>query len=492
MTVLDKKKEIYMLIFILALGFLLRIVWLNRFPVFTDEAIYAHWAQGLINGTLSPFISISDGKTPLFIWILAGVVKLGISYSLAGRIISACAFIGTALCIFLLSKKTMQGVWVLVPSLLYALSPFTLFYERMGLMDSLLTFFSSGFLYVTYLFLTTKNSLHKAVVSGLFLALAFMTKPSALLFVYTSALITLLYIFIDKKKSLYSLLLLIPTLLILFFISRSTGFSAYSYKNMEFTYPLTTDWLILWNNLIMNIKTLAPSFALYFLPLLILFPFALYYLITGKRYTLLLQILLYMCIPVGIIMVFGRIVFSRYFLSLTPLIFITAGYTLMHASYIKSDRVKKGLLSVSLLGTLLYFTYGSIKTLIDPSRAFLSTQDRWQYITSTASGFGMTESIDFIKKTHTKMTLVTTQNFGNLPYIFDFAFEHDPTIVVKGTWTQDVNTIKSEMKNIQTPIYVVYNLPIQNLPKPSKTLVKIFDYKRPDSISGIRIFKLVR
>jgi len=284
---------------------------------------------------------------------------------------------------------------------------------------------------------------------------------------------------------------LIPTLLILFFISRSTGFSAYSYKNMEFTYPLTTDWQILWNNLIMNIKTLAPSFALYFLPLLILFPFAIYYLMTGKRYALLLQILLYMCIPVGIIMVFGRIVFSRYFLSLTPLIFITAGYTLMHGSYIKSDRVKKGLLSVSLLGTLLYFTYGSIKTLIDPSRAFLSTQDRWQYITSTASGFGMIESIDFIKKTHTKMTLVTTQDFGNLPYIFDFAFEHEPNVTVYGTWTQDPKAILSEIPHTNAPVYILYNLPI-NAPQNTNDLKKLFNYTRPGNESEIILYQLIR
>ncbi|MCR4329324.1 MAG: glycosyltransferase family 39 protein [Candidatus Roizmanbacteria bacterium] len=479
-------------LFTLLTGFLLRILWLSHFPVFTDEAIYAHWAQGLVNGTLSPFISISDGKTPLFIWAIAAVVKLGIPYTLAGRILSACGFIGTALFIYLLSKKTMKGFWIVVPTFLYALSPFTLFFERMGLMDSLLTFFSTGFLYFTYLFLTKKNSMYRVLLASLFLSLAFMTKPSALLFVYTSTLIPLLYIFIDKKKALYSLLLVIPTLFILFLLSRSSGFSAYSFKNMEFTYPLTTDWQILLNNLIMNIKTLAPAFALYFLPVLILFPFALYYLTTEKQYELLLQILLYMLIPVGIVMVFGRIVFSRYFLSFVPLIFFAQGYTLMHISNAKNSLVKRGLLGISLFGTLLYFAYGSSMTLTDPSHAFLSKQDRWQYITSTASGFGMTESIDFIKKMQTEATIVTTQDFGNLPYIFDFAFEHEPKITIKGTWTQNPKTIQSEMSNIDTPLYVVYNLPLKDMPKSSTTLKQLFAYTRPGNISGIRIFELIR
>jgi len=489
---MSKTKHAWLLALIIAIGFLLRVMWLSRFPFFTDEAIYAHWAQGLVNGTLSPFISISDGKTPLFVWIIAAVVKLGIPYTLAGRILSACGFIGTALFIYLLSKKTMKDLWVVVPTLLYALSPFTLFYERMGLMDSLLTFFSTGFLYYMYLYIANKTSIVKALIAGGFLALAFLTKPSALLFVYASALIPIIYIFSDKKKALILLILCAPSLLILFLISQSSGFSAYSFKNMEFTYPLTTDRMILWNNFIMNLKTLMPAFTLYFLPLLILFPFALYHLIMHKRFEFLLLILLYMCIPVGIIMVFGRIVFSRYFLSLLPLLFVSSGYALMHVWQIRNSTVNKYVFAISLWGTLLYFLYGSVITIARPSGAFLSPQDRWQYITSTASGFGMSESIAFIKNIPTNATIITTQDFGNLPYIFDFAFERDPHIAVKGTWTQSIRTIRAEMRDIKTPLYIVYNLPIAKLPHSSKELVQVFDYTRPDKLSGIRIFKLVR
>lgn len=486
------RTEIRIFFLIVLMGFLLRIYALARFPMFTDEAIYAHWAKELINGTLSPFISISDGKTPLFVWTIAAVVKLGATYANAGRIVSALSFIGTGYFIFALSRKSMKGLWIYMPTVFYALSPFTIFYERMGLMDSLLTFFSTGFLFFVYQFITMNRSLYKALVSGLFLALAFMTKPSALIFVYASACIPLFYVFTNRKKALFSLLLSIPTLVILFLISRSSGFSAYSFKNMEFTYPLTTNWPILWNNLFMNIDMLLPAMTTYFLPLFLLFPFAVLYLIRKKQYGMLVLIMLYMCIPVVIIMVFGRIVFSRYFLSLTPLLFIASGYALMHFSYLKNNTLKKFVLGAGLLGTILYFVSGTARTLFNPQNAFLSSQDRWQYITSTASGFGINETITFLKRLDKKLIVVTTQNFGNLPYAFDFAFEHNSNIAVQGTWIQDPQSIRSIIPRTNTPVYIVYNLPAQKLPKSSLLLKKLFNYTRPDHTSGIGIYELAR
>ena len=486
------KTEIRIFILIALMGFLLRIYALTRFPMFTDEAIYAHWAKELINGTLSPFISISDGKTPLFVWTISAVVKLGATYINAGRIISALSFIGTGYFIFALSKKSMKNLWTFVPTLFYALSPFTIFYERMGLMDSLLTFFSTGFLFFVYQFITMNGSLYTAMISGLLLTLAFMTKPSALIFVYTSVCIPLFYLFTNRKKALFSLLLSIPTLVILFLISRSSGFSAYSFKNMEFTYPLSTNWSILWNNMFMNIDMLFPAMTVYFLPLFLLFPFAVLYLMRKKQYGMLVLIMLYMCIPVAIIMVFGRIVFSRYFLSFTPLLFIASGYALMHFSYLKNNILKNFLLGAGLLGTILYFVSGTARTLLNPQNAFLSSQDRWQYITSTASGFGINETATFLKKLDKKLIVVTTQNFGNLPYAFNFAFEHNSNIAVQGTWLEDPKTIRSIISKTNTPVYIVYNLPVQKLPKSSRLLKKIFNYTRPDQLSGIGVYELTR
>ena len=62
------KKEIILGIIIAALYFVLRLIFLNRLPIFTDEAIYIRWAQIALQDSSWRFISLTDGKQPMFIW----------------------------------------------------------------------------------------------------------------------------------------------------------------------------------------------------------------------------------------------------------------------------------------------------------------------------------------------------------------------------------------------------------------------------------------
>ena len=64
----------YRLEVLLSLGiiisyFLIRTTSLLSMPIFTDEAIYLRWAQTALNDASWRFISLTDGKQPMFIWV---------------------------------------------------------------------------------------------------------------------------------------------------------------------------------------------------------------------------------------------------------------------------------------------------------------------------------------------------------------------------------------------------------------------------------------
>src|SRR3989338_7826865 len=78
---------------LLALFLLTHFLFLTKLPVFSDEAIYIHWAQVATNEPSKyAFLPMLDGKPPLHVWTLIPMLKIVQDPLLAGRLISV--FIG--------------------------------------------------------------------------------------------------------------------------------------------------------------------------------------------------------------------------------------------------------------------------------------------------------------------------------------------------------------------------------------------------------------
>jgi len=96
------KKEIF-LIFILFLFYIFsRLIRINLIPIFTDEAIYIRWAEIARYDAAWRFISLSDGKQPLFVWLTMVVLPFFKDPLIAGRLVSAVAGLITMIGLFLL------------------------------------------------------------------------------------------------------------------------------------------------------------------------------------------------------------------------------------------------------------------------------------------------------------------------------------------------------------------------------------------------------
>ncbi len=86
---------------------LTRLINLNLIPVFADEAIYIRWAQLIGDKFYNFFIPLSDGKTPLFMWLLAPLLKLNFDPLLTGRVLSVFAGLLTLTGTYFLAKKLL-------------------------------------------------------------------------------------------------------------------------------------------------------------------------------------------------------------------------------------------------------------------------------------------------------------------------------------------------------------------------------------------------
>src|SRR3989344_5493890 len=98
------KKNITIIILFLLYAFT-RLINTKIIPIFTDEAIYMYWAQVALHDPAHRFISLEDGKQPLFIWFFAFAQKFIADPLLAGRLVSFFAGTASLIGIYLLTKE---------------------------------------------------------------------------------------------------------------------------------------------------------------------------------------------------------------------------------------------------------------------------------------------------------------------------------------------------------------------------------------------------
>src|SRR5574341_1123005 len=119
---------------LLGLYLLTRLTNLTQLPVFTDEAIYIRWSQIGSQDANWRFISLTDGKQPLFTWLAMITVRIFSDPLLAGRVVSVIAGFFTMIGVWVLAKEVFQKPRIAyLASALYVLSPFALVYDRMAL-----------------------------------------------------------------------------------------------------------------------------------------------------------------------------------------------------------------------------------------------------------------------------------------------------------------------------------------------------------------------
>src|SRR4030042_1949217 len=195
------KGEILLACGILLLYFILRLINLTILPVFADEAIYIRWSQVMRAESTLRFLPLSDGKQPLFMWLIIPFFKLFSDPLWAGRFVSVLAGFGTLIGVFLLTLQLFESrKTASMAAFIYAIVPFTVFFDRMALADSLLSLFGVWIMFLSILLIKFPR-LDLAMITGLILGGALITKSPATFFAILLPAVIILIPFENLKTA---------------------------------------------------------------------------------------------------------------------------------------------------------------------------------------------------------------------------------------------------------------------------------------------------
>jgi 4-amino-4-deoxy-L-arabinose transferase-like glycosyltransferase len=154
-----------------------RLFLLWRFPPFLDESLYASWSSSVHDSVNERFIALANGKLPLLPWLGGAVMELGVEPLTAVRLVSLVCGLVTMAIVGLLGAR-LGGRWVGVAAAgVYAVLPYSLVHDVLGLMEPLVTTAGIVALYLQVR-LAAKPRLDFALLLGLTFGAGLLTKES--------------------------------------------------------------------------------------------------------------------------------------------------------------------------------------------------------------------------------------------------------------------------------------------------------------------------
>ena len=325
------RKEILIFVALIACYFLLRLPNLTLQPIFADEAIYVRWAQVMRAEPTLRFLPLSDGKTPLFMWSIIPLFKVFDDPLFAGRFLSVVSGFATLVGVMLLGWKVFGKRTALWAGLLYTITPYIVFFDRMALVDSMLSAFTVWALYFA-IWLAQAVRLDLGMILGFILGGAWLTKTPAV--VNLLLLPTSLLAFKRLKRDKYNLLRLFIFWGVAIFIALvmynslrlGPNFHLLSSRNADYIFsPLELAGRPL-DPFIPHLRDIADWFPkLLSWPVLIVGVVGVVRVIREKS-RLGMVVLLWAMIPILLSMAFLKTYTARYLLPSIPLILIIAGH----------------------------------------------------------------------------------------------------------------------------------------------------------------------
>lgn len=454
-----KKKHVPMLILII-FYLLTRLFHLTLLPIFNDEAIYLYWAKLIAATHAQWFISLTDGKPPILIWVMAFFLKLlpSSQYLLAGRLPSVVTGLVSMLGIYALSHFLFHSRKIAtLTAFLYIIVPFALFYDRMALFDG---FLSSMMLLSVYFSLRTSRSLEKrdAFLWGFFLGMAFLAKINALLFLFLTPVCFFLFsprervIRQWKKMLILSAIAIVVSQLLRFSLIVSHGYQEYTIKSVfRYALPLSTlvahPFLVFPRNIVAYVSwfTSFITVGVFFLGIA---GFVL--LLKTKRHIGIVMALLW-GVPILATSFVSIVTMPRYIFFVLPYFLIVAGYAAMQL-------IRKSIF-VYIVATIFIFSAAFDALLLwHPPDAPLPEVDYYQYVSGYPSGYGLGKIFAFLytESKSKQITVVPLGMLGSYPYAFHLEFWNDPHVTVVSFWPVENDTREKILAlSKATSVYVV-------------------------------------
>ncbi len=491
------KKNIFIWSGLALLFAVTRLINLKIIPIFTDEAIYSYWAQVALHDPANRFISLEDGKQPLFIWLAAAFQRFVTDPLVATRLVSVLAGIGSLIGIYLLARTLFNKKAALLAAIFYIVLPFTILYDRMGLYDSLLTALGIYTVLLT-IKMAKEPRLDLALLNGFAIGLGMITKSTAQLFLYFIP-VSLIMFNIKREKLVSRFTKWVSLTLVTIFLSQiiynslrlSPLFYLIDRKNHEF---IRTFSQVLNNPFLhfqSNIQTMILWLLQYNGPLFMILLTAAIILGFIKRQKQAIYLSFFVLAPILIEGLFNQVLYPRFSLFFFPYAII-----LICAFLVKLSTSKKyakyfwPLIAVTLIFPLI----NSFLLLTNPPKATIADSDKNQYLNSWPAGYGVEQVIKIVKADSAgqKVYVGTEGTFGLLPYALQIYFYGNQNVEIVGFWpVRDIpNQVMQQAKSKKT--YFIFN-ETQNIGDNSINphLKLIAKYQKGSGDSFMHLFKVL-
>lgn len=498
MIVSKFKKDFVYWTLIIAVYLSSRLVNLGAVPIFTDEAIYLHWSQVMANDAQFRYLPLTDGKPPLFMWTTSLVMRTlpVIDPLYTGRLVSVGSGLLALIGIYFASYQLFKSKQVsYLATLCYLVSPFTFFYDRFGLVDSMLTMWGIWSLGLGIM-LVKKTRLDIAMILGVVIGLGWLTKTPALFFLVF--LIPLLVFFDVKNKQwrrnfikllgLYALVLIISRLIysVIFLLPQAY---VVALKNQEFIVTVSEflrepmHWLagnaralLLWESTYLTIPWLV---------------FGTWGLVVGnfKLWRQKLVLFGFFLVYFLFLATFNKVIYPRYLLLFTPLLFIL----IANGTNDLIERWNKKMIKIAIL--VLAFAlplFVDYKIVTDPANALIADNDSEQYLNSWPAGWGVNEIRNFFHREslkNTKMTLGVVGTFGLMPYALDIYHEEYPNLEIKSYWPPP-GKIPEEIMNAARN-HPTYYISYQHDKLPEGSIELVAQYRQGHGTDFLKLYKVL-
>lgn len=490
------KKYHLLLFFLIPFYFLTRLINLGIIPIFTDEAIYSFWAQVALHDAANRYISLVDGKQPLFIWFAAVFQKFIPDPLIATRMVSVFAGFGSLIGIYLLARQLFNKQAAVISSILYIILPFTLLYDRMALFDSLLAMF--GIYAVLFSVLLAKYlRLDLAFLNGFAIGFALITKSSAEFFIYLLPF-SLLFAKFDKKNYKKTIFKWIALSLVTVFLAEamynslrlSPLFYIIARKNFSFIRTFSEVINDPFGLSITNLQALLNWLISYLsVPLFILFLASAFYGLIKKNVAI-FYLLILIAAPFSAEVIFNKVLYPRFMLFYFPYIIITISFFIFELFKITSRY--KNLLAAGLILVLLIPAYSSFNLLANPTKSKIPTDDSNQFLNDWPAGYGVKEVTALLnEQSQTQNIYVATEGtFGLLPYALQIYFYGKTNPKIDGYWPIDTDNLPQKVLDIakNQKTFMLFN---ENQKEIKNTHLKFIDkYKKGNGTTYMRLFEV--
>lgn len=496
-----KRQDVIIGAFILAVFFISRLVKLSSFPIFNDEGIYIRWAKVAWHDATWRFISLTDGRQPLQTWLTIPFLKLFPDNALfAGRLFGVASGLFGLIGVFILSTYLFNKSVGFIASLLYTLTPYFLFFNRLAMVDSLVNASYVWILFISFVLVSTLR-IDVALILGILSGLLLLAKSSVSLFL---GLAIFAPINVFKRlgghfyKHLFNYIVLYVGAVIIAFliynVQRMSPFLHYvDQKNSTFVLTMNefikNPFMVFWNNVV-NIPYYVArniGFGPFLLGIIGLAVLA------RKKTWLSIYFLLWIIIPYGVMCFFMRVLFARYTIFLmTPFLMLTA--YLIYSVFTSRNLQNKIAAGTVLVLSFIFIGYYNFTILFDHAQIPFEPVDRGQYLEGWPAGWGMEDIVSYAreKAKEKPVILLAEGNFGMSGDVLDvFLKRSDTNISIRGYWPLGEKELLDNKKELPNNyVYVVFThkdtLPSQ---WPLKLIKK---YSKPGNKSVIYLSELTQ